>query len=139
LCRCALEQPAATHCEQSVADKGYPGIGKMIGDVPGGMGRDVDDGCRSRTKINPIAAAHMLVERRYTFRLGGGAGYDATCRRFNRRIAAGVIGVPMGVPDMGDFPAQLVCFGQHRFGHRGVDYHHFAAVTFTGQPDVIVG
>src|SRR3546814_3856393 len=53
-------------------------------------------------------------------------------------VAAGVVGVPVGVPDRGDRPAARARFGEHRVGDRRVDNHRFETLGIVDQPDIIV-
>ena len=47
-----------------------------------------------------------------------GAGHGAPVAALDRRVAAGVIGVPVGVPDLSDAPAARFGGGEHRSRHR---------------------
>src|SRR3546814_11023999 len=66
------------------------------------------------------------------------AGNRTTSGFLDRRVAAGVIGMPVGVPDVGDRPAARRGRFQHGIGDSGVADHRRLAVGIVAQPDIIV-
>ena len=100
--------------------------GKWKADVPGGMRGRLHHRRDMVAEPDAIALADRHVERRDPRRLGGGTGDGRAGRRLDRRVAAGVIGMPVRVPDPGDAPAALVGFLQHRIGLGGIDHHRLA-------------
>ena len=78
------------------------------------------------------------VERGDSFHLGR-AGDSAAAGSLDRGVPAGVIGVPVGVPDLGDLPALVSCLAQVGFGIRRVDARGFARFGIVQQVAVIVG
>jgi len=139
LFRRALEQPAAAHGEQGVADKGQLFRRNVKGDMTGGMGRHVDHLGGHVAELHRVALPDHRVEGRDAFLLSFRAGDMATGGILDRGIAAGVVGVPVGVPYLGDGPAAFLGFGQHRFGHRRINHHGLLRFGLVNQPDIIVG
>jgi len=138
LCR-ALEQPPAAHREQRVADKGGLVLGEVKGDMARRMRRDVEDISRHLAQPHNIAALHLHIQCRDAPCFGGGARDRAAGGLLYLGIAAGVVGMPVGVPDLRDLPAKLFRLVQHRGRDGGVDHHRLAADRFVDQPDIIVG
>src|SRR3546814_1090882 len=56
----------------------------------------------------------------------------------DRLVTAGVIGVPVRVPDRIDAPAARLGGGEHRVGLGRIDHDRLAAVRVVDQPDIIV-
>src|SRR3546814_4382548 len=79
-----------------------------------------------------------VIERRDFSRLGRGAVDLGTGRMLDRLVAAGVIGVPVRVPDRIDAPAARLGGGEHRVGLGRIDHDRLAAVRVVDQPDIIV-
>ena len=133
----ALEQPAAAHREQGVAGERDLLGGEMEGDMAGGVGGDVDQLRLDRADPRRIAAGDDPVHLRHPLGLGR-AGDGTAGGTPDRVVAAGMVGVPVGVPDLGDAPAARCCGFQHRLGDRGIDSDRLARGGIVDQPDIIV-
>jgi len=123
-----FEQPSAAHCEQRVADEGCLLRGEVIGDMAGGVRRDIDHRCLKTAELHHVAALHQHVERRDAVGLSSRAGDGAAAPRFlacrlDRGVPARVVGVPVRVPDVGDPPAARLGCGKDGFCNRGVHNH----------------
>src|SRR3546814_17475644 len=73
---------------------------------------------------------HSFPTRRSSDLLGTG-------RMLDRLVAAGVIGVPVRVPDRIAAPAARLGGGEHRVGLGRIDHDRPAAVRVVDQPDII--
>ena len=134
----ALEQPAAAHREQGVADEGDALGREVIGDMAGGVRRHLHHLRLDPAEADDVAFAHRHVERRDARRFGGRAGHGAAGRRLDLGIAAGVIGMPVGVPDRADLPAPPPRLLEHRLGDGGIDHRRLARIRIVDEPDIIV-
>src|SRR3546814_12722462 len=74
-------------------------------DVPRGVRGGFDHDRDMVAEPDGIALAQAVIERRDFSRLGRGAVDLGTGRMLDRLVAAGVIGVPVRVPDRIDAPA----------------------------------
>ena len=102
-----------------------------------GVARDVDHRSLDRAEHHRVAMRDDAVDRELAsdFRR---AGDGAAGRRLDRFVAAGVIGVPVGVPDLGDAPALLVGLPQI-LGRIGcIDRRGFVAVGVVDEVAVVV-
>ncbi len=122
----ALEQPPAAQREQGVADEGDP-VGRVeVGDVAQRVAAGLDHVEAGLAQLDDIAVAHRAVQRRDPRDLrraddhAAGGGLDLG-------VAAGVVGMPVGVEDEVQAPAQLPQFSQDRVGVRRVDGRRLAA------------
>ena len=86
-----------------------------------------------------IAFTDQTIERRDLVRLGCGTGDDAASRRLDRRIAADMVAMPMGVPDLTDAPSSCGSGFEHRLCDGRVDRDRLATLRIMQQPDIIVG
>ena len=68
----------------------------------------------------------------------GRGDYRAARRRLDRGISAGVVGVPVGVPDMGDLPALVPRFAQIGLGIGRIDARRRPADRVMQQIAIIV-
>ena len=93
--------PSRTRCRR----RRPPPRPEMIGDVAGGMGRNLHHLGLDRPEAHQSPSRDRAVERRDPLRLGRRPGDEAAGRRLDRRIAAGMVGMPVGVPDLADPPA----------------------------------
>ena len=134
-----FEQPAATHGEQRVADKSDPLVGQVIGDMPRRMRGHRHHLRDMVADANAVAFADRPVERADPLRFRGRTGNDAAGGRLDRRIAAGMVAMPMRVPDLVDPPPARRRRFKHRVGHRRVDRHRLATGGVMHQPDIVVG
>ena len=69
----------------------------------------------------------------------GRAGYSRSGRLLDREVSAGVVGVPMRVPDLVDRPSATLGFGKRRRRVSGVDDCTLAAPLVMNEPEVVVG
>ncbi len=132
--RTAARTPSRTACRRRTPRV----LGEMIDDMPRGVRghrHHLRDMAAERRRV---ALAHRPVERRDARGLGGGGDHLAPGRGLDRRVAAGVIGMPMRVPDRGDRPAAPVRLGEHRIGERRIDHDRLGALGIVDEPDVIV-
>jgi len=134
----SLEQPPTAHGEQRVANEHRLLACKVISDMSGGVCGDVDHIGDARAKLDTIPATHLHIKRRDAREFRFRTRDRATGRSPDRFVPAGVIGVPMRVPDLRDLPTALFRFGQHGVGDRWIDGHRFARAGFMHQPDIIV-
>ena len=104
LLRRSFEQPAAAHREHRVADEDHPLVFEIVSDVAGGMRRDVPDHGFRAADTDPVAFGDDAVDLAHPLGFGrrgdGAAGGVLDCR-----IAAGMIGMPMGVEHLGQPPS----------------------------------
>ena len=99
---------------------------------------NVNDYGFERTKPDPVPLLHPHVERWYALKFGVWPGDPTPRCGLDFRVAAGVIGVPMGVPDLRDPPAARFRLRQNGSGNRRVNHHRLARDRLMDQPDVIV-
>ena len=111
--------------------------GQMKGDMAGGMGGDVDQLGLDLADPRAVAAGDDAVHLRHPLGLGR-AGDRAAGRGADRVVAAGMIGMPVGVPDLADPPAARRRRLEHRIGDRRIDRHRLARGGIVDQPDIIV-
>ena len=78
-----------------------------------------------RADPRPVAAGDDPVQLRHALGLGR-AGDPAAGGGADRVVAAGMVGMPVGVPDLGDRPAARGRRLQHRLGDRGIDRDRLA-------------
>jgi hypothetical protein len=115
----------------------YLGLRQMEADMAGGVRRNVDQLGFVTADPCPVAAGDDPVQLRHLLRLGR-AGDRAAGRRADRIVAAGMIGVPVRVPDLADRPAARRRRFQHRLRHGRVDRDRLAGLGIMHQPDIIV-
>ena len=139
LLRRALEQTPAAHCEQCVADKSGSIFGEVKGDMACRVRRDIKDISGHIAQPHNIAALHLHIQCRDTPRFGGRACDRAAGGLFYLGIAAGVVGMPVGVPDLRNLPAELFRLFQNGGCNGRVDHHGLPAHRFVDQPDIIIG
>src|SRR3546814_782726 len=109
-----LEQPPASHCEQRVSAEQRVIVGEVIGDVPGGVGGNLDHPRVDAAERHLIPLLHGPVDAGNLAAFSGGAGDGRAGRFLDLKVRAGVIGMPVGVPYIGDLPAAPRRLGQYR-------------------------
>src|SRR3546814_19881714 len=77
----------------------------MIGDMSGGMRGHLDHARGHIAEANDIALTHRPIDAGYLCFFGPWTCHRRAGRGLDLEIAAGVIGMPMGVPDIADRPA----------------------------------
>ena len=112
--------------------------GVVIGDVPQRMAAGVDDVEAGFAEFDDVAVLHHAVRSDDLLHLLGPHG-DGAGRRRDLGVAAGVVGVPVGVEDEGQLPAQPVDLAQDGGGVRGVDAGGQPARLVADQEAVVVG
>ena len=136
LLRGAFEQPPASHGEQCVADERDTLLIEDQRDVIERVAGDFDD------LADVIAEADLATfgQRNVApWNAAGARTRDACARRFlDREVPAGVIGVPVGVPDLRDGPAAPLRLREHRGCIAGIDHHGLSARLVVDEPDVVV-
>ena len=132
-----LEQPPAAQCEQRVAAEQDPRVGEVIGVVAAGVAGDVDHPPRHLPDVDRIALRDGAVDAGNLRRLARRAGDARAGRRLYREVAAGVVGVPVGVEDLRDPPAARRRRREDGIGDRGVDHRRLAVGV--DEIDVVVG
>ena len=105
--------------------------------MAGGMGGDVDQLGVELADPGMVAAGDDPVHLRDALGLGR-AGDPAAGGGADRVIAAGMIRVPVGVPDLADRPAARRRRLEHRIGDRRIDRDRLAGCGIVHQPDIIV-
>jgi hypothetical protein len=73
--------------------------------------------------VTPVALADLRSSGPILPAFGGRTRDGAAGRGLDRGVAADMIGVPVGVPDLPDRPAAGGGLRQHRLGHGGIDHH----------------
>ena len=115
---------------QPIANKVSPvkaifGVGQMERDMAGGVGGDVDQLGLDRADPRAVAAGDHPVELRHPLGFGR-AGDRAAGGGADRVVAAGMVRMPVGVPDLADRPAARRRRLQHRLGDRRIDRDRLA-------------
>ena len=133
----AFEQAAAAHGKQRVAaeQRAFEGIGIVARRVR----RAIDDAADVAADLHRIAFHHGTADVRYLGGLGLRASYLCTRGGHDIGIAAHMIGMPVGVQDLGDLPAPAGRGLKHRASDGRIDHRRFAAGGIMGEPDIIVG
>ena len=134
-----FEQPPAAEREQGVADEGDVIRGVEVGDVAQGVAAAVSI---TSNRVSPSSttspSVHRAVEGRDARHLGraddgrAGGGLDLG-------VAAGVVGMPVGVEDEVQAPAGVLRRRQDRGGVGGVDAGGLAAGLVADEEAVVVG
>ncbi len=133
----ALEHPPAPQGEQGVADEGHAVGGVIIGDVPQGMAARLHHLEAGMAKLDHIALADRPVQGsdpRHLLRPDDGAAGGL----LQPGVAAGVVGVPVGVHHQGQGPAEPLQLAQDGLGVGGVDGRHLSGVLVARQEAVVV-
>ncbi len=89
-------------------------------------------------EFDDVAARNLAVERGDAGHLLG-ADNPATGRRLDLGVAAGVVGMPVGVENQVEPPAQALQFGQDRRRVRRVDAGGLAGGVVADEESVVVG
>jgi len=110
----------------------------MIGNVAIGVPANIDHLRGEAAERNRVAVGNRAVDPGDLVGLGGGCGDRAISGRLDRFIAAGMIGVPMGVPYLGDGPAFGRRLAQIDLGIGRVDAGGLAAGGIVEQIAIIV-
>lgn len=105
LCGRAFEEPAAAHGEQRVADEGGAVGLEQVADMRPRMAGCFDDARRVFAECEAIAFPNHSVETGNPVGIGAGADDLAAGAGLEGEIAAGVIGVMVGVEDVVEYPA----------------------------------
>ncbi len=85
--------------------KAAPCRGEVVDDVAARVPRRVEDRRAMPAERHDVAVAHGYVDARNARRIGARADDRATRPPLELEVAAGVIGVVMGVEDVGQAPA----------------------------------
>ena len=137
LLRRALEQPPAAQREQGVADEGDMVGGVEIGDVAQGMAAALDHLEAGLAQHDRVAAAHLAVDGRELVTSAGPTTVPPVALD-DLGVAAGVVGVPVGVEDQVELPAERLQLRQDRAGVRRVDAGGEPRGLVEGQEAVVV-
>ena len=103
------------------------------------MAADIDDVRFPASKSNDVAVFHRHIYAVDPVSFGGRGDDPAAGRRLDRCVAACVIGMPVGVPDLGDLPALLRGLAQIGLGIGGIDAGGLLAFGIVQKVAVIVG
>lgn len=110
----------------------------MIGDVAVGVAGNVDHARFVRSDGDGVAVLNFRVDRAQLRDLGGrddlGAG-----RLRHRLVSAGMVGMPVGVPDLRDRPSLGISLFETPIAIGRIDRDRFAAVGIVEEKSVIVG
>jgi hypothetical protein len=134
-----FEEASAAQREEGVPDEGHPDVGCVVGDWPEGVTRRAQhvegggaegDCVASRTvrSISPMRSASAA-----------GATIWAPVAALTRALPADVVGVPVGVEDQGDRPAEAVGLAQDGVRVGRVHAGDQPAVLVAGEEAVVVG
>ncbi len=135
----ALKQPATAHREQRVADENHRRIGQVKADMACGVRGRFHHHRFMGTQHYRVPFRHEPVGGRDAGGLRGRGDDRDAVRGLKRCIAAGVIGVPVRVPDRAQPPAARCQRCLDRSGLCRVDHDCLARGAVMGEPDVIVG
>ncbi len=132
-----LEQAPAAQREQGVADEDDAVFGVMVGDVAEGVAAGLQHAEHGLAEAHLVALMQRPVERCDARDLLG--PHDLATRRFlDPAVAAGVVGMPVGVQDHVEPPAQLLQLGQDRLRIGGVDTAGLAGGLVADEEAVVV-
>ena len=134
----ALEHPPAAEREDRVADKGGLLGGDVIGDMAERMAGHVDHLGGEIAERDRVAAADLAVETGDLFRLALRAGDLRAGGGLDLQVAPGMVGMPVGVPDLCDGPAQGFGLGEVFVRIGGIHGRRLAAGRIVGEIAVIV-
>ena len=138
LLRRALEEPPAAESKERVAAEHRARGREPEGDVAAGVAGHVEDAGDLGAERVLVAVAHLDVDAGNARAIGARPHDRAFPLGLEREIAAGVIGVVMGVEDMRQAPAGLGERALHRFGLRGIDGGGGVRIGVVQQVDVVV-
>ena len=134
----ALEHPPATQREQGVAHEHRMVRRVVIADVAERMAAGVDHPEQGLAELHRVALMQRAVQGRDAGHLAGPDDLSAR-RRLHRRVAARMVGVPVGVHDQAEGPAGGLQRRQHGVGVRRVDGGGQARGLVPHQIAVVVG
>ena len=106
----AFEQAAAAHGKQRVADKGDVLVGEVIDDVAAGVAGGVVNEGLGVAEFQRFALADLEVDAGDAGGVGAGPDDDAAGAFLQPQVAAGVVGVVVGVEDVREAPALALEF-----------------------------
>ena len=101
---CPLEQSSATKREDRIADESRAVFREMINDMAKRMPGSCAHNRARRPKFDDIAVIDRLIDSRNFRRFALGTDDAAAPAFLQRKIAAGVIGVPVRVENVGERP-----------------------------------
>src|SRR5581483_851423 len=122
--------------EEGVANESHAVLIEDQSDMSERVSGHFDDSSDVPAESDPIAFVQRDIPTGNIFT--GGPGDPCAGRSLDREIAAGVIRVPVRVPDLVDRPAAPLGFGEHGSRVAGIDDSGFAAVLVVDEPQVIV-
>jgi len=137
LLRTALEQPAAAHGEQSVADERHAVLVEDQGDVAERVAGDFDDAANMLAEPDPVALAKRHVAAGDV--LVGRPGDASTGGFLDGQVASSVIWMPVGVPHLADRPTALLSGGKYRRRVARIDHRRLTTRIVVDEPKIIVG